>query len=198
MNKPAFMKSAAPTALPNPDKLETIRAKMRDVRDLTLERQQCESRVEQIKASVLRITQGELPDLLNEAKIDTLGLEAEGNLPPYDLKLKPYYYANIKNDAPEAPEAYTWLEKEGHGDLIRRTYTIVFGKADGKAAKKFEEQLNKLKITYDVSFGVPWNTLTAFVKEQIEKYKIVPPLHLMNGKYGLVADIKPRKPAKVK
>ena len=99
----------------------------------------------------------------------------------------------FKADAPEAGEAFAWLSEHGHGDIIRRTYTVSFGKGEEQLALDFEKVLNESETPYSASYGVPWNSLTAWLKEQIEKFKIVPPLHLFGATVGKVVDIKARK-----
>ena len=131
---------------------------------------------------------------MREARVPALTLEAEGNFPAFKLDCKPYYYANIKADDPLAPSAFAWLEKHGHGDIIKKTYTIVVGKGDAKLSKRIEATLNKAKIPFEVKMAVPWNTLTAFLREQIEKFKTMPPLDLLGGKVGSVVDMKVMKP----
>jgi len=192
--KPSFIQSPQ-TPPSSEDKLIAIRDKIREARNLQLEKTEHEERLEVIKNKLTYIQQQELPEMLNQAGIDRLGLESEGNYSAYDLKLRPYYYANIKNDEETAPEAYSWLIKSGHEDLLRTTYTVIFKKGTPTALiRKFETLLDRLQIPFNKVFGVPWNTLTAFLKEQVEIKKTIPPLHLMNGKIGSFAEIKPRKP----
>jgi hypothetical protein len=178
---------------PAPDKLETIRSKMRDLRDIELQASDVEVILNKLKENMVEIREKELPDLMTEIGIDRLGLEAEGNLPAYDLTLKKYYYARIGKDDPTASDAYRWLIENDHEDLIKTIFEIVFTRGSHKEAVELQKQLDKLKVVYTVSQGVPWNTLTAFLKEQVEKHNTVPPLNLMNGKIGVYAELKPRK-----
>ena len=197
MKKPSFIKIQKPEPPPE-DKLTVIRDRLRAARDLELEKASLEEKLDQVSKDLQRLKTTELPDLMTEVGLDNLGLEAEGNLPPYDMKIKPFYYANIKNEDETAPQAYAWLIKQGHEDLIKYTFTVLFGRSDHLAAIRFEETLKKLRVAYKRTMGVPWNTLTAFLKEQVEGKKTLPPLNLMNGKIGRVAEIKPRVPVKPK
>jgi hypothetical protein len=86
---------------------------------------------------------------------------------------------------------------------VKRTYTIVFGKGEEKRATAFEAALKKLKVDYGSAFGVPWNSLTAFVREQTERFDRLPPpeqtndkrlpLDLLGATVGRVVTIKARK-----
>jgi hypothetical protein len=193
MNKPAFMLAERPPDPATEDQLAAIRKKAREARDAKLEKEAAILRIEQLNLQIVRIEQGELPDLMEAAHLFSLGLEAEGNLPAYALELSPYYYANIKNEDEFAPKAYDYLIKNGHGAMIKRSYEISFGRGEDKKAAAFEKLLNSKKYPFTVKVGVPWNTLTAWLKEQVEKFKNVPPLDLMNGKVGKVAKLKPVK-----
>lgn len=173
------------------DKLDAIRDKVRKARDLELEIAELNARVKEKSDELNVIKAKELVDLFSEVGMDHFGLEAEGNNPAYDAERKPYYHANIPED--KAPAAFKWLDDEGHGDIIRTTITIAFGKDERKKAQRVEKSLEKAGIGYNTKLGVPWNTLTAFVKERIEKYEEDLPLSILGATVGQVVTIKPRK-----
>src|SRR5690348_6771891 len=112
--KPAYIEKVI--VAPDPDKLTAIRDKLREMRDLQLKKLDLTVQLKLTQEAIIRIEQKELPDMATDAHIDSLGLEPEGNLPGYDMEIKPYYHANIKDDDPNAPAAYAWLSKHGHGD----------------------------------------------------------------------------------
>lgn len=178
----------------NSDKLDMVRSKVRETRDALLTQKAAQERVAEISKTLNDLYHKQLPDLFMEAGIDSLGLEAEGNLPAFDTKLKPFYKASIPKD--KEGEAFSWLEKQGHGDMIKNMFSVQFGMGDNTKAKKLEAFLKKEKISYECGRGVPWNTLTAFVKEQIEDRKVKPsdlPLDLLGAYVGRIVTIKPRK-----
>lgn len=183
----------AEDAAPSTDKLEIVKTKARELRDLTLESEELMRQQELIAGRINTIQGRELPDLMIETGLNKLGLEAEGNLPAYDVEVKNFYSASIRADAPTAPAAYQWLDKNGHGDLIKHTFTISFGKNEAKAAKQFEKQLETAKVDYSSKLGVHSGTLTAFVKDQIENEDAVLPLDLLGATVGKWAKIQPRK-----
>lgn len=187
--KPAYLAKYQQVE-PSKDKLDLIREKARELRELEHELADRQQEVDALSQKALEIKQKDLPDLMVEANLGKLPLEAEGNYPAYEIECKPYYYASIKNEDPSAPEAYKWLEKNGHGDMVKIQYTITFGRGEQKAAKAFEKELKRLKVSFESKFGVHQQTLTAFVREQIEKFKNVPPMHLFNGKIGTHARLK--------
>lgn len=72
--------------------------------------------------------------------------------------------------------AFTWLEDNKHGDLIKRSYTIEFGKEDLAWAKKFEADMlkRKKKLKYKRKESVAPQTLGAFVREMDKEQIAVP------------------------
>ena len=176
------------------DKLDAVRAKVREARDLGVVALGLAEELKDTNGRVNKLQHEELPLLVLEAGIDKLGLDAEGNMPAFDTALKPYYHANITQA--NAEKAFAWLEKEKHGDMIKNVFTIQLGMGDNVTAKELEKFLKKEKIPFERKRGVPWNTLTAFIKEQIEDRKVKPsdlPLDLLGAHVGKIVTMKPRK-----
>lgn len=65
-------------------------------------------------------------------------------------------------------EAFAFLEANGHGDLIKRKFTIQFGRDEVAWAKKFMQDLAKRKkpLNVEQKTWVEPQTLGAFVREQ--------------------------------
>lgn len=198
-NPPAHIAAAMKTdaaAPPSEASLERVRAQLRLSRDKSREKEDLEARLKTVNEEINTISQKTLPDLFVEVGIDKLGLPAEGNLPAYDAALVPYYHANISADWPpeKQEEAFAYLAKEPGGeDMIKTVITIALGRGDRKTAAKVEKALDKLKVPYNRTLGVPWNTLTAWVREQVEKHKHTPSLDLLGATVGRVVKLKPRK-----
>jgi len=75
--------------------------------------------------------------------------------------------AHISKD--RQAEAYAWLEKNGHGDLIKHAINITFGKDEEAYFKKFIRDLAKRKkpVKAEIKDSVHTGTLGAFVREKI-------------------------------
>ena len=165
-----------------------LRDKMREAQDLR-------ERLSALNAEINDIQHAQLVDLMQEAGTDHLGLPAQGNLPACDAKMRPYYHANIAADwEPERRQAaHDWLEREGHGDILKATVKVNFGRRDLPAARELEATLKEMGLQPDVQVDVPWSTLTAWLKEQVEKYHRTPPLDLIGAKVGSVVKITERR-----
>lgn len=149
----------------------------------------------------------ELPDLMSEIKQDKIGLPDFGDFGA-DVVSEPYYHANIASDWPDEKreEAFEHLDELDSGDIIKNVVTLQFPRGQHEAAKKFVMAARSLLATMHI-FGVemeqevpdpvvemtvPWNTLTSWLKEQIQNGVAVD-LEKIGGTVGTIAKIKYRK-----
>lgn len=153
---------------------------------------QLEETVAALKEERKVITQRTLPTFLDSIGMDRVGLPAQG----VDIVVENYYHANIPPEHEAA--AFNWLDENGHGDLIKLTLTVALAKGDYETGKKLLERIEayllaaKVKATVSSKLGVPWNTLTAFVKEQTTA-GVALPLELLGATIGRIVKIKTRK-----
>jgi hypothetical protein len=150
----------------NEDKLEQVRDGIRRLRDTEKEKADLEEKLKIANGKIKEITDKTLVDLFDEAGIDKLGIPAEGNMPPYEVTLIDYYHANIPEE--NQPAAYKWMKETKNEDMIKTTFVVSFGLGETRACKAFRSLLKKNKVPHDEKQGVPWNTLTAFVKGEFK------------------------------
>ena len=177
------------------DQLDAITEAAVLLRDAEREKSDIEDRLSEKNKQIQELRFKTLPDLMHEAGVDRLGLPAQGNLPPCDAKLSPYYHANIAADWPpeKRQAAFDWLEQNGHGDLLKVTVSVSFSKSQMDEARALEGQLVDMGHAPLVIPSVPWSTLTAWLREQVEKYHSQPPLETIGGTVGSVVKLTPRK-----
>lgn len=183
------IKSDTPTEEQN-DALIEVRNMARAMRDLSLEIKDLQEHIDQKQKQLTQLSMKDLPDLFDQHHIRSLGLEAEGNLPAYDIVASPYYKAVLPK---EEDEGLRWLEKNGHGDMIKRQYTVNLQMDSQKAATALRKFLEKHDLAFEEKETVPWTTLTAFVKEQIEKRHKTPPLEILGAVVGRIVKMKPKR-----
>lgn len=192
----AAMAARRPDA--NQDQLAQIRSRLRELRDKEAEQVGLQERLTALSVQINKMKTDELPTMFTAAGIRSLGVEAEGNMPAYDLEMRAYYKANISADWPPEKQdaAFEWLVQAGHQDMIKHTIVIEVGLRQKKLMDKVSkllERLNGEDLVITVRRAVPWNTLTAFVREQIEKYKERPPLDLLGATVGQIVERKKAK-----
>jgi hypothetical protein len=174
------------------DKLETLRKHVREHRDLLMQVRDAEDALKTLKKKLNDMESKELPDLFHAAGVDSVGLPAEGNLPAYDATLKPYYHANIPEQ--NRPEAFGWLHQHGFGDIVKTVFKIEFGLCEDAPTQQLQEQLDKLGVEYSKDMNVPWKTLTAWLKERMEKRDTdLPSLSIFGATVGTVVKLKERR-----
>lgn len=174
------------------DKLDRLKAMGVKVMQLKKEIAEAEKALQEKQSRFHNLVSNEMPALFEETKTDRLGLPEYG----IDLVLTNYYHANIAADWTEERReaAFSWMEEQGHGDLVRVIVSVTFGKQELREAKILADHL-KTKFGYlpTVQKTIPWNSLTAWLKEQVEKLHRVPPLELIGGTVGKVVKPKERK-----
>lgn len=74
------------------------------------------------------------------------------------------------------PEAMKWLEDNGHGGLIKRTFTILFGREDQAWARRFAADLKRRKRPLDSRQEATVNaqTLASFLTNMREQGEDIP------------------------
>jgi len=191
--------AAAADTVPS-DKLDRLRAACAAARDLELEIQDLEQHVKEKRRDLLDLRYKALPDLFMAARITRLDLDASGNMPSYEAKMADHYHANISTSWPQErqEDALNWLEDQGLGDLIKRTIEIDFGRDEHNWFGQVMKALNKLpNLTGRIKVRrfVPWNTLTAWLKEKYQNDEELGDndLRKLGAVVGKKVDIKPTK-----
>lgn len=189
-----FSEMAADAPAPSEDKLDQIRKMMRELRDDAARIENLEQTVAGLKERRRQILEKDLVDLMDSAGVRDMTLDAELNYAAFSVEVGAYYHANIASDWPEEKrkKSFDWIDKY-HPGMLKNTITISCAKNTRDAQKKLLALAAKLKMPARNEFGVPWNTLTSFVKEQIEEEKKTPPLELLGATVGRVAKIKKPK-----
>lgn len=150
-----------------------------------IERLQAE--LEEKKRELDAISLKELPQLMTE-----LGIRGQTMSDGTELELKEEVYGTITGE--KAPLAFKWLEDHEHGDLIKRQFTILFGRDDEAWAKKFTRDLAQRKrpLNSSVKRAVHPQTLNKWLREMIKEGKSFPE-ELFGVHRRKVAVLKPPK-----
>lgn len=176
----------------NANSLSTLKEKVAEARDLEMELVDLELRVGEVSRRLNALYSKELPELLDNAQVPSITIEAEGNMPRVEAKVKPFYNANIaaKWDENKRREAFQYLESIGCADLIKTELTLPFNREEREKAVSVKEALEKKGLDVSVKENVHPATLTAWLKEQVEKHHIIPELDKIGGTIGRVVTLK--------
>lgn len=175
------------------DSIDVIRTKAREAKDLELHIADLEEQLKQSKAQLFKICTVDLVDLMSAHSVDGVDVSAQGNMPAFTAKMKPYYKAAIYKDDPEEKRiaAFAMLEETGNADLITTTVTVDFPREARAEVAAFIAQLPKT-ITHTVEANVRWTTLTKWLRETVEGGQM-PDLELINGFVGQKVELKDKK-----
>ena len=195
MNEAVLKAAARHQPLVSQEMLERLKAKVAYARDIEALVSDLSQRLKDANTQLQLLYQKDLPDLMDEAGVDKVGLPASGNLPAMDAELRPFYSANIAAswDEDRRQAAFNWLEEHGHGDLIKTDVTLSYAREDREEAKEMAEDLRIRGYTPQLKEGVHAQTLSAWLREQIEDRHHFPPLETIGGSVGRVVRLKERK-----
>jgi metal-sulfur cluster biosynthetic enzyme len=201
MSKPAKRAEVAAPDYITPDEadpnvIERVRTMMREARDREGRINDLKSVLAEESKALQQMKMVTLPELFTQAGIDQLGLPAEGNNPAYDFKRRTSTHASIGADWDDErrKEAFKVLEENGGKDLIKTEITVYIPSELRKLAKKVLAALKPFKgIEVETNLTVPWNTLTAFVKEATQQRGLILPLDKLGATQGMIVEWKERK-----
>lgn len=137
------------------------------------------------KAKLLKLTDEELPALMEEMGISSLTLD-DGSV----VKVTRTYGGSILVE--NRPKAYEWLREHGYDDIIKNTVMCQFGRGEDDRAKGFAEFAAENGFAPEQKTEIHSQTLRAFVKERIEKGDAFP-MELFGAYIGQRAIIKKGK-----
>lgn len=122
-----------------------------------------EQAVKDKKKELQRIDEQDLPEAM-----DAIGMSEFTLTDGTKISVKTFYTANIT--AENKPEAFKWLDDNGHGGIIKTQVNVAFGRGDLEVAKAFMDFTRTFEgsvIEPELDQSVFWSTLRKFVEEQI-------------------------------
>jgi len=175
----------ADSQMPSDNGLSKISTLAAAYTDLDEEIKDAETRLKILKESARQIAEVQLPNAMAEVGVAKFTL-TDGS----EVTVKPFYSAKISDDKRE--ECFTWLQDHGHEALIKEEVVLTFNRGEHEQAEEFKAQLEQQGMEFSGKMGVHSQTLTAFVKEQVESGAEFP-LELFNVYIGQIAKIKRSK-----
>lgn len=168
------------------DKLEKIQHFGLKQQSLQKQLATLENQVAMTKEALRRVVEQDLPEAMDEVGMTDFTLD-DGS----KIKVKPFYSASIPEDRKD--EAFDWLKEHDFDGMIKADVTVKFGKGEFEIAQSFLQFIrgfNEKSVDPDYKEHVHWQTLRAFVKEQIEGGHPLP-LDMFGVFVGRKAELKP-------
>lgn len=164
-NSQAFLPTDDPDVeaapVPTDDLLKNVAALAKRQLEVEAEIADLTALLAQKNLDLKAIREGSLPLAMTEVGMTEFKLTGG-----YEVVVKDGVFGSITKENTEA--AHKWLEDHGHGDLIKHTITITFGKGEEAWAAKFMRDMAQRKkpLCHELKRAVNHNTLGAFVREQ--------------------------------
>lgn len=149
------------------DDLSKVASLVRQQLQLELAVLEIEEILKRTKRNLEEISGQLLPAALGEYGLSELTM-ADGS----KLSVQTVVSASISKE--RQPDAHEWLRDHGHGDLIKNTVSVTFGRGQDETAKDIVRVLQSNGLDPEQKEAVHPSTLKAFVKEQIEKGSEIP------------------------
>ena len=194
---PAFVEPDAPAK----DKLQRVVQLAEDLVRTNTDIASLERQLEQARAQAYELAHRRIPDAMDEAGTDMVGLPDCG----YDVRIRPWYDGSLPKVDPRLPDsghirqrAIDWIVENEHGDLIKTTVTILFGRHEHNVAVSVFEAVRQYLAEQGLSNIVALQedihhmTYKAFLREQTEAGEVLP-LDILNATIGRVAKVEERK-----
>jgi len=166
-----------------------------ELANLKQEIENTEYHLKEMKSRLNTLAMREIPQFFDDvAKTDLVGVPQAG----VNVRIVPYFHANIKSDWPEEQRdrAFNYLETEGYGSIVSVVVSVSFQRGELDKARALELMLRRSNLGNTnppkLEMGVPWNTLTALVKEQVTAGNSID-LEILGATVGRMAKIEKRK-----
>jgi len=196
---PSFLADAvkATPQTTSEDRLKALRAEVARIRDLQADKGDLEDKLKGVNIAINKAQFTTLPDLFDELGISVIELAPEGNHPGVKAEAKPFYRAGIAAswDDDKREAAFQVLTEEGAEDLIKTSVVAQFPRGAHAAALAFAASAPSMAVAV-VKEEVHAKTLTAWLREQVEKFKKVPEkakLEALGASVGRSVTLKPLK-----
>lgn len=181
--------------------LSGLREKAQELVEKEKAKKEAESTLKELNKEIYELQMTTLPSIMTELGMDRYGLAEAG----VDIILGDYAKANIAADWEDEKreEGFAHLEELGVADIIRTEVSFSFGRDQYAHAVTLVAMLNLMAERIEefggteipvpsIKKSVPWNTLTATVKELLKKGEVVN-LEKLGATVGNIVKIKERK-----
>jgi hypothetical protein len=161
--------AAQQKSAPTDEQLQGVAFLAKKQQDLEKKVRDTEAELEKLQADLARVSELDLPDALLKLGMTEFKLNNG-----FTIKVEKQYFANIPSPNSKdvdllarRMEAFKWLRDQGHGDLIKQQVVVECGREEDKAQRVING-LTKAGIDFKVNEDVHYQTLKAFVREQLE------------------------------
>ena len=147
--------------------LELVSKKAKELLELEKLIDQKQAELKEVQNKYKKVSEEDIPSMLSELGLSEITLTAGSK-----INTAQYYSARITPD--KIDEAFDWLNNNSHGDIIKNTVTVSFGREENDSAVKLADELAGQGLEPAQKKWVEPMTLKAFVREQVENGNDLP------------------------
>lgn len=125
-----------------------------------------EANLKRAQADLREVAEKRIPELLDQMGVESITRNGQR------VTVKNTIRASIP--AAKRPAAYSWLEQNGHGGLIKRTVAVAFDREQQEQATKLAGDLREDFDNVQQNMKVEPASLTALIKELLSEGVEVP------------------------
>ena len=155
------LENDAANIVPSDTGLSKVASLAKQQAELEDEVESIEAHLAETKEALRAIQEGSLPEAMREC-----GVSKFTTVDGYIIDVKPFYSAKIGED--NQFQCFQWLRENRHDDIIKNEIKTAFGRGEDGVATKVVHALQELHIPFTQKMSVHPQTLTAFVREQVE------------------------------
>lgn len=158
------------------DKLKMLQDFAAQSRDTQAEISSLEEQLADKKELLRELHENKMPSLMDELKLDNIGVAPEGNKRGFDFNLKQRIGASIASSWPaeKRDDAFSVLKKYKAESLIKTEVSAKMPKGSLKVARQLVAAARKLDVTAELKQSVHAGTLSAWLREIYEGGQSLP------------------------
>lgn len=171
-------------SLPTSDLMNMLSARATELMHIEVRISQIKAEEQELLDRRQELSTRVLPEIMDQAMVDRIGIP--GMLS--DVILEPHFHANIKSEWPDDKRnlAFAKLEELGGGSMIRTTVEVSFQRGEYELAKDLVSHIQRWNGLQGrevrMNSSVPWNSLTAFIKDAFESGRKALPLEELGAR----------------
>lgn len=174
MTEPTVPDYSGESDIPPPDSgLKRLNSLVLRMAQLQIEEMDAETKLEAVKAELKQYRESLIPELMVELGVSSMS--TAGGIP---VEMVKEVRAGFPKDSAKQQQVFRYLKDHGDDGLIKREFTIAYGRDSIEWAEKFAIQLESLGVGEHAEVREAWNihhqTLLAYVKKQLEANQPIP------------------------
>lgn len=179
------------------DKLAMLQGQASRARDLSLMIDDLQQQIASHKEELNKLQMETMPSLMDELKLDHIGVPPLGNKPGVDYELNQVIGASISTKWPpeKLSAAFDTLKKYEAESLIKTEVSAKLPKGSLKVAKQLVAAAKKLNVTAELTQSVHGQTLSAWLRDIYKGGQSLPQsdLEKIGGYVGRMVKAKERE-----